>query len=203
MDSIFKFMSTESCLSRIIELKREAPTQHRWEQIVRAEFVGQSIISDWGNQRTYFVTDVVFDSNPVTKTFEWRDGEISVADYFLRHYQKKITMPTQPLFLIKIAEDMHYLPTEFCLLDGVPDSVRKGPGMRDALAKTRIMPGDKMRKIQDMVKNLFQQKAIKDWDLIIEPQPVAMETNVLAAPEIIQGNKLIRVDESVLRRLPI
>jgi hypothetical protein len=44
------------------------------------------------------------------------------------------------MFLVKIAEKDYYLPTEFCLLDGISDSVRKGPGMRDALAQTRINP---------------------------------------------------------------
>ena len=47
------------------------------------------------------------------------------------------------MFLVKVAEREFYLPTEFCLMDGVPDSVRKGPGMRDALAKTRIDPAEK------------------------------------------------------------
>jgi hypothetical protein len=49
-------------------------------------------------------------------------------------------MPKQPLFLIKIAEHSHHLPTEFCLLDGVPDSVRKSAGMREALMQTRVRP---------------------------------------------------------------
>jgi hypothetical protein len=80
---------------------------------------------------------------------------VSVADYFLRTYNKRITQPKQPMFLVKVAEKEFYLPTEFCLLDGVPDSVRKGPGMRDALAQTRIDPEEKIRRIQQMVKTLF------------------------------------------------
>jgi hypothetical protein len=59
------------------------------------------------------------------------------------------------MFLVKVADKSHYLPTEFCLLDGVPDSVRKGPGMRDALAQTRIDPQEKTRRIQNMVRELF------------------------------------------------
>lgn len=39
-----------------------------------------------------------------------------------------------------------------------------------------------------MVKELFQQKAIKEWDLIIEPEPILMDTSVLNAPQIISGN---------------
>ena len=55
------------------------------------------------------------------------------------------------MFLIKAAGNEFFLPTEFCLLDGVPESVRKGAGMRDALAQTRIEPSEKIRRIQQMV----------------------------------------------------
>lgn len=112
------------------------------------EFCDKSIIADWGNQRQYIVTDVVFDTNPMQQTFENQGCVISVADYFLKTYNKRITMTKQPMFLVKVAEREFFLPTEFCLLDGVPDSVRKGPGMRDALAKTRIDPAEKIRRIQ-------------------------------------------------------
>ena len=112
------------------------------------EFCDKSIIADWGNQRQYIVTDVVFDTNPIQQTFENQGCVISVAEYFLKTYNKRITMAKQPMFLVKVAEKEFFLPTEFCLLDGVPDSVRKGPGMRDALAKTRIEPAEKIRRIQ-------------------------------------------------------
>ena len=51
------------------------------------------------------------------------------------------------MFVVKVADQEQFLPTEFCLLDGVPDSVRKGPGMREALAQTRIDPAEKTRRI--------------------------------------------------------
>lgn len=98
------------------------------------EFSDKSIIADWGNQRQYIVTDVVFDTNPIQQTFENQGMVTSVAEYFLRTYNKRITQVKQPMFLVKVAEKEFFLPTEFCLLDGVPDSVRKGAGMRDALA---------------------------------------------------------------------
>lgn len=195
MDSIFKFMSTKTCLDRMLELKRETHSEHQWQQAVKLEFCQSSIISNWGNKRTYIVTDVVFDESPVSKTFDHRGKEVSIAQYFADTYQMHVSKPNQPLFMIKIAECYHYLPPEFCLIDGVPDSVRKGPGMRDALAKTRIRPHEKLRKIQEMVNELFQQKAVKDWDLTIENKPIEMGTSVLATPKLLQGNQLIHCDE--------
>lgn len=93
------------------------------------------------------MNDLVFDTNPIQQTFEHNGLIVSVADYFLRTYNKRISQPKQPMFLVKVAEKEFYLPTEFCLLDGVPDSVRKGPGMRDALAQTRIDPAEKIKRI--------------------------------------------------------
>ena len=54
-----------------MEIRDESQgNQHRFEQIVRLEFCDKPIIADWGNQMTYFVTDVVFNVNPVSMTFE-------------------------------------------------------------------------------------------------------------------------------------
>ena len=38
MDSIFKFMSTKTCLDRIVELKQGTTTSQMWQQRVRQEF---------------------------------------------------------------------------------------------------------------------------------------------------------------------
>ena len=109
-------------------------------------------------------------------------------------------MAKQPMFLVKVAEKEFFLPTEFCLLDGVPDSVRKGAGMRDALARTRIDPAEKIKRIQQMVKTLFSQKSMKDWDLVVEQEPIQMKTNVLGTPQMLSNNQIVRCDENALRK---
>ena len=114
-----------------------------------------------------------------------------------------MTNGKQPLFLVKVTDQDYYLPPEFCMLDGVPESIRKSAGMRDALAQTRIRPDDKMKKIQEMCDLLFQQKSIKDWDLHIEQVPISLESHVLGAPQIFANNSVIHCDENVLRKLPI
>ena len=95
------------------------------------------------------------------------------------------------------------LPTEFCLLDNVPDYVRKSPAMRDALALTRIDPKEKIHRIQEMVRTLQNQKAVKDWNIVIEQEPVTMKTNVLGAPTMISDKQLIVCDEKTLRKAAI
>lgn len=191
IDNIFKFMSNKTCLERIRELEREAGSQHRFEQLVKLEFNQKTVIADWGNKRTYIVTDIAFDRNPVNTTFTFNEQTIKVAEYFQQVYDKRITDLKQPLFKIQITDQEYFLPPEFCMIDGVPDSVRKGPGMRDALQCTRISPQEKIDKIQKMCDLLFNQKAVKSWGLEIDRKPIIQESSVLAAPEIFQHNKLI------------
>ena len=147
-------MSTTTCLERIYELSRDFKGE-RLEQVIRAEFSGKSVIADWGSKRTYIVTDVDFQKNPVSHKFMYNDKMISVAEYFSSVYEKKVSDFKQPLFLVKVTDQDYYLPTEFCMLDGVPDSIRKSAGMRDALAHTRITPQEKMKKIQEMCNTLW------------------------------------------------
>ena len=126
-------MSTKTCLQRINEIADQAKNKHHFEQCVKLEFCGKSIIANWGNKRTYIVTDVEFDQDPISKTFQFKDEEISVADYFKSHYGMVIQQLSQPLFLIKIGDQHNYLPPEFCLIDGVPDSclLYTSPSPRD------------------------------------------------------------------------
>ena len=56
--------------------------KHRWQQLVRIEFSQKSIIADWGNKRTYIVTDVDFEKNPVQHKFQYDGQDTSVAEYF-------------------------------------------------------------------------------------------------------------------------
>ena len=119
------------------------------QQQISREFKGQSVIANWGNKKAYIVHDVIFDKNPLTKFFEDSNGtKVSVADYFLRTYNMKITDKNQPLFVCKIGGKECHLPTEFCTIDGVPDSIRSDPfKMRNVLQTCRKNPDEKLREI--------------------------------------------------------
>lgn len=101
---------------------------------------------------------------------------------------------------MNVAQRDFYLPTELCSLDGVPDSVRKGAGMRDALAHTRIDPAEKLKRIANMVTTLFNQKAVKDWSIEVEAEPVGVSTQILAAPQMISNNQIMKCDDNALRK---
>ena len=75
--------------------------------------------------------------------------------------------------------------------------------MRNALAHTRINPQDKINKIKNMCELLFQQKAIKNWGIEIDQVPITLQSCVLQAPQILQQNQLVHINDNVLRKLPI
>jgi len=81
IDSLFRFLSTVSCLDKINELKRQAPSEAKFKALVEEQVVGSSVVADWGNKRTYIVNGIDFTSNPVSKTFCYNGEDISVAQY--------------------------------------------------------------------------------------------------------------------------
>lgn len=88
------------------------------------------------------MSDIIFDKNPLNKFFENNNGEkVSVAEYFLKTYNMKVTDRDQPLLLVKIGGKECHLPTEFCTIDGVPESIRSDPAkMRNVLSNCRKNP---------------------------------------------------------------
>ena len=53
VDTLFRFMSTITCLDKIRQLKKQATSEHRFKELVASEVIGSSVIADWGNKRTY------------------------------------------------------------------------------------------------------------------------------------------------------
>jgi len=110
-------------------------------------FVNKSVLADWGNRRQYRVSEVVFNSDPVKKLFELRDGSISsVAKYFEKAYNKTFTQPGQPLFQCEVAGTQVFLPPEFCLIDG--QATMKKDDIKDVLKKLQQTPAEKMQKVK-------------------------------------------------------
>jgi hypothetical protein len=94
----------------------------KFQDRCRAEFTGSSVIANYGNKRTYIVKDIRFDQSPTTTFFELKDGSnISVAKYFYKQYNIKITDKRQPMLIMNQGGREISVPSEFCQLDGVPD----------------------------------------------------------------------------------
>ena len=140
-------MTTTSCLEKIRELKSRTNSDHQFELAVKLEFNRKSVIGNWGTKRTYIVHDIDFEKNVSEYKFTYNGVEMSIAQYFLQVYNLRVTDFRQPLFVVKMGNDFLYLPPEFTIIDGVPDHIRKGPGMREALMQTKLSPRDRMERI--------------------------------------------------------
>ena len=203
IDSIFKFMCTTTCLDKIKELRDRSQSDNHFEQMVRTEFSRKSVIGNWGNKRTYIVHDVDFEKSVTSFKFTFNGAEVTIADYFSQQYKLNVRDFKQPLFVVKMGPDFLYLPPEFTILDGVPDTVRKGPGMRDALMQTKLSPQERTQRNQKMLETLLKMKSIQNWGLQLESSPSKVDCTVLGAAQIFKDNEVIHINEQVLRRLPI
>jgi len=82
IDSIFKFVTTQTCLDRINQLKDQSASEEEFHHKVSLEFCNQSVVADWGNMRTYIVSEVDFTQNPVSNSFEYNGTQKRLAEYF-------------------------------------------------------------------------------------------------------------------------
>ena len=90
VDTLFRFMSTITCLEKINEIKRQASSEREFMARIDSDIKGSSVIADWGHKRTYIIDDVDFKVNPVSKKFEHNGAEISVAQYMQEVYDKTV-----------------------------------------------------------------------------------------------------------------
>ena len=75
--------------------------------------------------------------------------------------------------------------------------------MRQALMKTKIRPQERIESIKDMVKTLSQMKTTKSWGFDINSSPITFDTNVLEEAKIVADDRVVHVNEQVLRKIAI
>lgn len=174
-------MSTKSVLDRIYDIKDEmnnsrhgAPSMAQFHDEIRRQLVGQSVIANYAIKRTYIIHDITFDLGPCNTFFDLRDGQkISVAKYFYKTYNMKITDKRQPMLIVKNQGHHASIPSEFCMVDGVPDQIRSNPmAMRNLLNKVKQNPQEKLESIKGMINNLIKKSTkLKEYDITLDTTP--------------------------------
>ena len=114
---------------------------------------------------------------------------MNIIDYYQKMYSMKITDKEQPLFLVKLNDQTCRIPPEFCIIDGVPQSIKEdGFKMRNMLTACRKNPNEKFNAIEEFTHDFFSQKSLKKWDLIIESKPIEIETKILDQTQVLLEN---------------
>ena len=130
-----------------------------------------------------------------------------MAKYFYRTYNMKITDKKQPMLIMNTQGRQVSLPSEFCLVDGVPDSIRNNSmAMRNLLNKVKQTPQQKLDAVCGMVNKLFKMTKWGEWDISIESKPQTLDSRKLAAPELIHkegDDKALFANERLLKQMPV
>ena len=133
--------------------------------------------------------------------------KVSVAKYFYQTYKLKVSDNQQPMLEMMQQGKPIYVPSEFCITDGVPESIRaNGRNMRTLLSKTRQDPSEKINSIKTMIDRLFTSPKCKEWGITIDQKPLELKSRKLQAPELIHkegDDKRIFASDSVLKQMPI
>ena len=90
------------------------------------------------------------------------------------------------MIFVKKGKDQYLkIPSEYCMIDGVPETIKGNPmKMRKLLETTRKNPQTKMRDIGGMVKKLFNAGAenLSEWGIEIKAEPLSVNSRKLAVP---------------------
>lgn len=183
IDNCCRFLSSDSVLQYIQDVYDKTREKRSdlgklehvqfFQNTIRNDLIGQSVIAQYGNKQTYIVKDVIFDQSPVNSFFNWKNNQkVSIASYFFKQYGLKITDKKQPLLDVGPGTKRTLVCPEFMRLNNIPDTIRNNPmAMKDLLAGTRLSPDEKMHKIQGMIEMLNNVKTWKEWDIQIESKP--------------------------------
>lgn len=77
------------------------------------------------------------------------------------------------------------IPSEFCLVDGVPSEIKNnGMSWRKCLAKISQKPDQKMKTFQELMDKLNNMNKWKDFDIQLDVKPEVLESRRLDIPEL-------------------
>ena len=164
IDNCYKFMSTNTVLHLINQTYDEIEEQYpgdlpqsrktrMFQEQCRSRIVNKSIIANYGSRKNYVVTDIKFEPGPCADFFELKNGQsISIARYFFTTYKLKVTNPKQPMLVVRSQGKNIKIPSEFCLIDGVPSEIRNSTQhWRKCLSKISQKPQEKMKSLEKLM----------------------------------------------------
>lgn len=182
IDNISKFLSVENCHTLIKERLNKGYDQDS----VGLEFENSVVMAKYGCSRTYKVLMIRWDMSPSSYYFEQGEGDtkkISMTEYFMKTYDKKITELKQPLFEIKQKKQSIFLPPEMCILVGIPAKIRENKRiMADIRTSSMQQPHQRVESILELNRLISNSKDIQEWGIEMNLEPDEIDAKVLKRP---------------------
>jgi len=122
-------------------------------------------------KRNYKISDILFDVNPSTQTFNYQGRTINLIKYYEEAHKLKIKDPNQPLILVKNTDsqgnqnNLYFVP-EFCRLSGLEDDATKdGYFMRELAKYTKLEPKVRVQETNEFIKLLQDDEKANEESL--------------------------------------
>lgn len=152
---------------------------------IAAFFKGRTLITQYGNYRSYKIGDIDFDRNVTNATFnmENKDGtqkSISIKEYYETQYKITFKYEDQPLFIEETKKDkIKYLIPELLYLTGNDELDEKDKENFMLMNKNNNSPNIKFKKLSKGISYLSQEekkKIIKNGKTVELPSPNNIRT---------------------------
>ncbi|XP_021919553.1 piwi-like protein Siwi isoform X2 [Zootermopsis nevadensis] len=172
-----------------------------YQRLFKHEILGSIVLTDYNN-RTYRVDDVDFSVNP-SSTFEWNGKKASYAEYFFKKYDLKISDGSQPMLVSMPKQHERqrgrdtpiYLVPELCRMTGLSEQMRTNfPLMRDLADCTRLVPSQRMERLQHFNRRLKTNNVIseelKSWNMEMSDRLMTLSGRIMPHEKIILGTQV-------------
>ena len=180
INDINKIISTKSVYKKITEIKNNNKEKGHIEQreLINDYFrTHRTVLTQYGNFRTYKINSINFDKTPKNTSIKIKDingniNNVSLSNYYYNQYGVKIKDEDQPLIEVekktksgeKSEIEIIYLIPELVCLTGLEDDPTAGSNdntRRKITNKTKMKPGDKIKAISginDLLNSIIKKK---------------------------------------------
>ena len=168
INDVNKILSGKTAYKKIMEIRNDNKEKGHLEirELINNYFSShRTVLTKYGNLRTYRINTINYDKNPNNTSLTIKDingnmNSVSLVNYYKNQYNIKIKDESQPLIeverLLRKGEnsetDIIYLVPELVYLTGLEDSsnTTNDNTRRKITSKTKMKPADKIRAIKSI-----------------------------------------------------
>lgn len=210
-----KYVNSLNCLQYIKHIENQKKRDLSNIEIKNI-FHNKSIMCNYGQFKTYKITDVIFDTCPEELYIDYRvddkrKEQITLSKYYSLQYSKEL-MKTKFIFIYENKQHhiIHLIP-ELCLLTGMDEEAKANFELKKEMIKiSNIDANTRVKKTLEVreffnCKEKFKYKSSpydvsQKWGLKIEPTIEEFPGHCIKNPYKIYQNNIVNLDSSNLSK---